>query len=48
MGYAIRQATWGYAMQGTLMARNDEYRQFALANYKEAAQDTIATLTKRG
>ena len=41
------QATWGYGMRQDLMVRNQEYQQFALANYKEAAQDLHATLVKR-
>lgn len=39
--------TWGYAIRDDLAVRNQETQQFALANYKEAAQDTIATFTKR-
>ena len=40
-------ATWGYGIHPQVMARNDEYKQFALNFYKEAAQDIHATLTKR-
>ena len=40
-------ATWGYSMRQDLFARNQEYQMFALSNYKEAAQDLIATITKR-
>ena len=40
-------ATWGYSMNPTLAARNAEYQQHALGNYKEAAMDLIATVTKR-
>lgn len=40
-------ATWGYAMRSDLLSRNQEFQQFALANHKEAAQDLIATLTKK-
>lgn len=39
-------ATWGYAMHPSLMVRNQEYQQFALGNFKEAAQDIHATLVK--
>jgi hypothetical protein len=47
-GYACDfEATWGYSMRGDLLSRNSEYQQMALGNYKEAAQDIIATLTKR-
>ena len=41
------EATWGYSMHPMLGARNQEFQQFALQMYKEAAQDTIATLTKK-
>lgn len=41
------EATWGYSMHPALGTRNQEYQQFALQNYKEAAQDTYATLTKK-
>ena len=40
------EATWGYAMRADLSVRNPEYQQYALANFKEAAQDMIATITK--
>jgi hypothetical protein len=40
------QATWGYSFSPELGNRNQEYVQFALANYKEAAQDLHATITK--
>lgn len=39
------QATWGYSLRADLQLRNVEYQQAALADHKEAAQDTIATLT---
>jgi hypothetical protein len=39
--------TWGYSLHPALASRNGEYQQFALQNYKEAAQDIIATLTKK-
>jgi SAM-dependent methyltransferase len=41
-------ATWGYSLHPTLMTRNQEFQQFAMNFYKEAAQDLHATLTKRG
>lgn len=41
------QATWGYSMLPQLMARSDAHQRFALENYKDAALDIIATLTKR-
>lgn len=40
-------ATWGYSMRPDLMVRNEEFRQFAMANYKEVCQDLIATITKK-
>ena len=39
-------ATWGYSFSQDLASRNQEYVQFALSNYKEAAQDLHATLVK--
>ena len=41
------EVTWGYSLHPTLGTRNQEYQSFALANYKEAAQDIVATLVKR-
>lgn len=40
------EATWGYAVRQDLISRNQEYQQYALTNFKDAAQDIIATLTK--
>lgn len=39
-------ATWGYSFSNDLSARNQDYIQFALNNFKEAAQDLFATLIK--
>ncbi len=39
-------ATWGYSFAPDLAVRNQDYIQFALQNYKEAAQDLHATLVK--
>jgi hypothetical protein len=39
-------ATWGYSFTPDLAVRNQEYVQFALQNYKEAAQDMHATVIK--
>lgn len=39
-------ATWGYSFLPDLGARHPDHIQFALQNYKEAAQDLHATLTK--
>lgn len=40
-------AVWGYGINPAVATRNQEYQNFALQNYKEAATDTHATLTKR-
>lgn len=39
--------TWGYALREDVMIRNQEYQQFAMQNYKEVLQDTLATLIKK-
>lgn len=41
------EATWGYNMRADLQVRNQEFQQHALNNFKEAAQDIIATLKAR-
>lgn len=41
------EGTVGYNLHPSLACRNPEFQQFALSNYKEAAQDIIATLTKK-
>jgi SAM-dependent methyltransferase len=41
------EATWGYSLHQGIVSRNPEYQQHALQFFKEAAQDIIATLTKR-
>jgi SAM-dependent methyltransferase len=41
------EATWGYALHPAIMPRNQEYQQHAMAFFKEAAQDIIATLVCR-
>lgn len=40
-------ATWGYSTHPEINLRNQEYQQHALTFWKEAAQDTVATLIKR-
>jgi hypothetical protein len=40
-------ATWGYNLRQDIMTRNQEYQQNAMANYKEAIQDIVATLEKK-
>lgn len=39
--------TWGNNLHPAIAVRNQETQQFALTFYKEAAQDTIATLIAR-
>jgi hypothetical protein len=39
--------TWGFSLHPQIVPRNQEYQQFALQFYTEAAQDVIATLVKR-
>ena len=41
------EVSWGYALHPSILTRNEEYRQFAMANYKEAAQDLWATITRK-
>lgn len=36
--------TWGYGLRQDLLVKSQEYQQDAIANYKEACQDVIATL----
>lgn len=38
--------TWGYLLNPVLNGRNHDYQQNAVSWWKEAAQDTIATLVK--
>jgi hypothetical protein len=40
-------AVWGYNFHPALNVKNDEYKQFAMAWYKDAIFDIIATLTCR-
>lgn len=40
-------ATWGYGMHPNLTVRNQEYQQFAMSNYINAAIEMIVSLTKR-
>ena len=40
-------ATWGYSLHPSIQSRNLEYQTHAIGFWKEAAQDLIATLTKR-
>lgn len=40
------EAQWGYTLSAALQVKSEEQRQYALQNLKEAASDTICTLTK--
>lgn len=40
------EVTWGYSLHPEITNRNQEYQQHAITFFKEACQDTIATLTK--
>lgn len=40
------EVQWGYALSPEVQNRNQEYQQFAMANYKDVCHDMIATLTK--
>ena len=47
-GYACDfDVTWGFGLHPQIQTRNQEFQQFALQFYTEAAQDIISTLTKR-
>jgi Methyltransferase domain len=41
------EATWGYSLRQEVLSYSQERQQFAMSNYKEVCQDTIATLTKK-
>jgi hypothetical protein len=41
------ECTWGYSLHPSLLSRNQEFQQDAIAFKKEAAQDIIANLTKK-
>lgn len=41
------EAVWGYSVHPAVQVKSAEAQQFALQNYKAAAMDLIATLTKR-
>lgn len=40
-------ATWGYSVHQAIQPRNQEYQIHAITFWKEAAQDIMATITKR-
>jgi hypothetical protein len=42
------EATWGYSLHPTVQVRSQEAQHFMVQFYKEAAQDIMATLTKKG
>ena len=41
------EATWGYGMNPSIVTRNPEYQQYAMANFKEAINDLYATVVKK-
>jgi hypothetical protein len=41
------EVTWGYALRQDVISRNQEWQQFAIANYKEVVSDMIATMVKK-
>ena len=41
------ETTWGYNMHPSIVSRNTEYQQFALANYCNSALDIVCTLKKK-
>jgi hypothetical protein len=41
------EATWYFGLNGALAPRNEEFKQFAAANYRDAVLEINATLTKR-
>lgn len=41
------EATWGYNIHPTIQMKNQEFQQFAVNFYKEAALDIHCTLTKK-
>lgn len=41
------ECAWGYNMHQAIATRNQEYQQHALTFFKEAAQDLVATFTKK-
>jgi hypothetical protein len=40
------ECTWGYSIHATVQQKGQDFQQFALTFYKEAAQDTIGVLTR--
>lgn len=40
-------SSWGYSLRQDLISKHTDVQQFAVQNYKEAAQDLVATITKR-
>ncbi len=41
------EVQWGYALRSDVSIRNQEYQNFAMANYKDACQDIIATISRK-
>jgi SAM-dependent methyltransferase len=40
--------TWGYNLHPEINAKNEESKRYAISFYKEACQDIVATLAKKG
>lgn len=41
------ECSWGYSLHPAIVTRSIDNQQFALQNYKEAAQDIICTMVKK-
>lgn len=41
------EITYGYSLRPDIAARPQEYQQYAMANYKDAAQDIVSNWVKR-
>lgn len=46
-GYSCNfQATWGYSLRQDILVKNQEQQMYAMNNFKDVCQDTIASLIK--
>jgi SAM-dependent methyltransferase len=46
-GYSCNfTCTWGFSLHPVLLSKHQDYQNFALSNFKESAQDIIATFVK--
>lgn len=41
------EITYGYSLRPDIVARDQNYQQYAMANYKDACQDIVSTWVKR-